>query len=131
MEWFSKIENKERLSFIQYDVDNLYATITEELINKSLDYASNYVEISDDDRRIILQSKKSFLFDKNQPWCKKGDTNFDVGMGSFDGAKTCELVCLFIFHLLTQLNLNQGIYRNSRRKKSVGFLKKTTYQSQL
>ena len=85
---------------------------TEELINKSLDYASNYVEISDEDRRIILQSKKSFLFDKNQPWCKKGDTNFDVGMGSFDGAETCELVGLFMLNQLKQLNLNQGIYRD-------------------
>ena len=35
VEWFTKIEDKERLSFIQYDVDNFYATITEELINKS------------------------------------------------------------------------------------------------
>ena len=29
---------------------------------------------------------------KQQPWQKKGDTTFDVTMGSYDGAETCKLV---------------------------------------
>ena len=29
---------------------------------------------------------------KQQPWLKKVDTKFDVPMGSYDGAETCELV---------------------------------------
>ena len=93
VDWFTKIENKQRCSFIQYDIDNFYASITETLIHKTLDWASNYVHISQEDRRIILHSKKTFLFDKNQPWCKKGQSNCDVGMGSFDGAgaSTCSI----------------------------------------
>jgi hypothetical protein len=112
VDWFTKIENKQRCSFIQYDIDNFYASITETLIHKTLDWASNYVHISQEDRRIILHSKKTFLFDKNQPWCKKGQSNCDVGMGSFDGAETCELVGLYMLNLLKHLNLNQGLYRD-------------------
>ena len=112
IDWFGEIENKQRNSFIQYDVVDFYASITEGLLHNSLDFASNYIYISEEDRRIIMQSKRSFLFDKNVPWSKKGESNFNVGMGSFDGAETCELVGLFMLHQLKQLNLNQGIYRD-------------------
>ena len=103
---------KEGTVFIQYDVCDFYSSITEELINKSLDYASTFVEISESDRNIILQCKKSFLFDKKQPWCKKGENNFDVGMGSYDGAETCELVGLYMLHLLQETGINLGKYRD-------------------
>ena len=33
-------------------------------------------------------------------------------MGSFDGAETCELIGLYMLHLLKVLNLNQGLYRD-------------------
>ena len=112
IDWFGEIENKQRNSFIQYDVVDFYASITEGLLHDSLDFASNYIHISEEDRRIIMQSKRSFLFDKNVPWSKKGESNFNVGMESFDGAETCELVGLFMLHQLKQLNLNQGIYRD-------------------
>ena len=68
VDWFSSLENKERLSFIQYDVDNFYVSISEELINKSLDFASNYVTISLEDRKIILQSKPRPA-SRNMPRC--------------------------------------------------------------
>ena len=63
IKWFINIDNKEGTVFIQYDVCDFYSSITEELINKSLDYASTFVEISESDRNIILQCKKSFLFE--------------------------------------------------------------------
>ena len=46
LNWFSRIDNK--------DIDNLYASISKELIHKSLDFAANYVHTSQDDRNIIL-----------------------------------------------------------------------------
>jgi hypothetical protein len=46
-----------------------------------------------------MQANKSVLFSRNQTWCKKGsDSLFDVTMGSFDGAETCELVGLFLLY---------------------------------
>ena len=89
------------------------------------------MDISHDDRKVILHAKKTFLYDKNIPWTKKGDKNFDVGMGSFDGAETCEIVGLYLLHLLQQLTgLNLGLYRDdglgvcSLRPRQVEQLKK-------
>ena len=39
---------------------------------------------------------KSTLRHKQQPWQKKGDTTFDITMGSYDGAETCDLVGSFL-----------------------------------
>ena len=50
---------------------------------------------------MILHCRKSFLFCEKQPWTKIGPENFDVPMGSYDGAEICELVGLYILHKLT------------------------------
>ena len=61
--------------------------------------------------KIIKHTKQSFLFHKDTPWVKKG-TNFDVSMGSFDGAETCELVGLYMLSKLKETDLNIGLYRD-------------------
>ena len=65
-----------------------------------------------DERNIIIHAKKSTLIHKQQPWQKKGDTTFDVTMGSYDGAETCELVGSFLLSQLQDLNINVGLYRD-------------------
>ena len=48
-----------------------------------------------------------------KPWVKKGNENFDVGMGSYDGAQMCELVGLFLLSQMTHLtNFTPGLYRD-------------------
>jgi len=49
---------------------------------------------------------------KNETWQKKGDTTFDITMGSFDGAESCELVGSFLLSQLQHLNINIGLYRD-------------------
>ena len=112
LSWFKAIQNKNRLSFITYDVCEFYPSITEDLMNNSLDFANNFIEISDDDREIIFQARRSFLFDGNIPWNKKNNAEFDVGMGSFDGAECCDLVGLYMLSQLQHLNINLGKYRD-------------------
>ena len=48
------------------------------------------------------------------PWVKQGNTNFDVTMGSFDGAEVCELVGLFVLEKIksTLNSPNIGLYRD-------------------
>ena len=45
---------------------------------------------------------------------KKNNAHFDVPMGSFDSAEVCELVALYLLHLLKQENLGIecGAYRD-------------------
>ena len=73
-----------------------------------------YVNISRDEKNIIMQSKKSYLYARNKPWVKKGDENFDVGMGAFDSAESCDIVGLYLLDQLSNRikELEVGIYRD-------------------
>ena len=105
-------QNHQRSSFICFDIENFYPSISQDLLNKALDFASNYDNITADERNIIIHAKSSILIHKNQRWQKKGNTTFDVTMGSFDGAETCELVGSFLLSQLQHLNINVGLYRD-------------------
>ena len=70
--------------------------------------------ISPHERDIIIHAKRSLLFSENVPWKKKSSNDrFDVTMGSFDGAETCELVGCYILSRLTEkYGNNIGLYRD-------------------
>ena len=110
--WFKQIQNKKKAKFILFDVEQFYPSITEDLLKKSLDWASNFVNFSTEEKEVIFAARKSVIYVNGVPWSKKGDTVFDVGMGSFDGAEICELVGLFLLSELSELGLNLGIYRD-------------------
>ena len=111
--WFSDLPNKERCNFIKFDIVDFYPSISEELLSKALDWADTFADISEDDRKIIITAKNSLLYSEKQPWKKKEvDNFFDVTMGSFDGAETCELVGLYLLSQLADLNLKTGLYRD-------------------
>ena len=61
---------------------------------------------------MILAARKAFLYLDGEPWTKKGEDIFDVGMGFFDGAEICEMVGLFLLEELQELGINVGIYRD-------------------
>ena len=112
IEWFKAIENKQHHSFICFDIVEFYPSISQDLLNKALDFASAYDNITNDERNIIIHAKNSILIHKQQAWQKKGDTTFDVTMGSYDGAETCELVGSFLLSQLQNLDVNIGLYRD-------------------
>ena len=114
LKWFNSLENKNSLSFICFDVCEFYPSITEKLLSNALDFATKYRRITGHEREIILQAKRSPLFSENCPWEKKSANNlFDVTMGSFDGAETCELVGCYLLSILTKkYGQNIGLYRD-------------------
>ena len=114
LKWFNSLENKERLSFICFDVCEFYPSITKKLLSKALDFASKYRKTSKHERDIILFAKRSLFFSDDCPWEKKSACNqFDVTMGSFDGAETWELVRCYILSLLTEkYGRNIGLYHD-------------------
>ena len=90
-----------------------YPSITEDLLSSALSFASKYDTISDDEKHIILQAKQSTLYNRGSPWSKRdGNSKFDVTMGSFDGAETCELIGLYLLSQLQHLDINIGLYRD-------------------
>ena len=49
----------------------------------------------------IFHARKSLLFDKTSIWVKNDKPDFDVTIGSYDGAEVCQLVGLYLLNLLT------------------------------
>ena len=92
IEWFKAIKNKQHHSFICFDIEGFYPSISQDLLNRALHFTSAYDNITENERNTITHAKHSILMHKQQPWQKKGDTTFDVIMGSYDGAEACELV---------------------------------------
>ena len=115
IEWFKSIKEKNSKHFIKYDIKEFYPSITETLLINALNWASQYTKISQDKIDIILHARKSFLFDNENPWIKRNRTvQFDVPMGSLDGAEICEICGLYILDKITTIiNLeNNGLYRD-------------------
>ena len=110
IKWFNNIKNKNNCTFTQFDIVEFYPSITKELLQKSLQHAVKFANITDYEYNIIMHSRKSLLFTNNELWEKKtGDPDFDVTMGSYDGAELCELVGLYI---LSKLKESYGIETN-------------------
>ena len=115
IEWFLNIKEKERSSFMVFDIESFYPSITERLFNNAIQFAKQITEISDYDMSLINQSRKTLLFNEKIPWVKKeGSEDFDVPMGCFDGAEVCELVGTFILNKLKNVFQNNtfGLYRD-------------------
>ena len=112
LKWFRGQPNKKKLKFIQFDIEAFYPSITPDLLNRALDWAALHTPITADQREIILHSKRSLLYFKDSPWVKQENPDFDVGMGSFDGAETCDLVGLYLLSQLQMPGLDIGLYRD-------------------
>ena len=61
-----------------------------------------------------MHSRRSLLFRRGFNWVKQDGTDFDVTMGSYDGAEVCELVGLYMLHLLSNCfdQKDLGLYRD-------------------
>ena len=72
------------------------------------------MSISANERQTTINSKHSLLFSNGETWEKRNWTsNFDVTMGSFDGAETCELVKCYLLSQLKQIPcIEIGLYKD-------------------
>ena len=93
---------------------DFYPSISIELLNAALEFASDYDNITADEKRIVLHAKKSLLYNSGEAWGKKASSNlFDVTMGSYDGAESCELVGAFLLHKIKEkYGNNFGLHRD-------------------
>ena len=93
---------------------DFYPSISKELLTNDIYLAGTITTI---DKKVIdpiMHSRKSLLFNNNEIWVKKDNPNFDVTMGSFDGAEVCELVGLYLLNILKSEfgGKNIGLYRD-------------------
>ena len=112
--WFKKIESKSSHKFLMFDIKDFYPSIKEGLLIEALEFAKQHVAINSKDRETIFHARKSLLYKEGEPWIKKQSNNFDVTMGSYDGAEVCELIGIFMLSLIgNKYNPNNiGLYRD-------------------
>lgn len=112
--WFQSINNKDRHTFISFDIVDFYPSISETLLDEAIAWGKQFTTISDHDIKVIKHARKSVLFNNGQTWTKRNSgSTFDVTMGSFDGAEICELVGLLALHSLeARFGKNVGLYRD-------------------
>ena len=112
--WFGQLEEKNNLLWLKFDIESFYPSISEELLKKTIDFLKEFDYISDWEEDIIFHSRKSILVGGNETLWQKKDGEFDVTMGSKDGAEVCESVGLYLLHKLSNINQNVsvGLYRD-------------------
>ena len=113
-DWFNGLSDRTNLKFLKFDIVEFYPSIMEKLFSNALKYAKGPINISKDHEAIIWYSRKSLLSNDKSTGVKKQGGDFDVTMGSFDGAEVCELVGLYLLSLLCE-NSNKdqiGLYRD-------------------
>ena len=61
-----------------------------------------------------MNSRKPLSFSNNEIRVEKGNSNFDITIGSFNGAEVCELVGLYLLNILKKESCgkNIGLYRD-------------------
>ena len=89
--------------FMEFDEEKFYPSISRELLQKAINWTWTFVRISNGEINVIMHSWKSLLFDGDNIWIKKhDDPNFKITMASYDATEICELVGLYILHVLRE-----------------------------
>ena len=97
------------------DITEFYPSISEEILGNAILFAQQYINIPEKDLCTIKHCRKSLLYNNNELWKKKNTESYlDLTMGSFDGAKICQLVGIHILPLLSNKLDKQstGLYRD-------------------
>ena len=115
IDWFKSIKDKKSCTFVCFDIVEFYPSISQDLLEKALKWAQQFVQLTEEEVSAINNSRKSLLFNGGKSWMKKTDGGlFDVTMGSYDGAEVCELVGMFTLAQLPDKykKNNVGLYRD-------------------
>lgn len=77
--------------FIKFDIAEFCQSISKKLLSKVLEYAQS---IEERVIKKICHARRSLLFDKGNIFVEKDNREFDIAMGSYDGAEFCKLFSL-------------------------------------
>ena len=68
-------------TFVIFDVEKFYPSISEKLLTDAISYAKSFIDITDEEYSLIMHSRKILLFQNSELWVKKdGNEDFDVPM---------------------------------------------------
>ena len=113
--WFNNLEEKDNLLWLKFDIEAFYPSISEDLLGRTLAFLRQYDHISEVEEEVIYHCRRSLLVGNNRSlWQKKENNDFDVTMGSLDGAEVAESVGLYLLYRLRDVdrNMTVGLYRD-------------------
>ena len=125
IEWYCILKRKDQCSFVVFDIESFYPSISEKLLDKAILFAKSHYNFTPDELEIVLHSRKTLLFWNQSTWVKKhGNEDFDIPMGCYDGTEICELVEIYIQSKLCKLMNKKdfGLYRDD----GLGILRNTS-----
>ena len=67
IEWFKNIRNKSNTSFFVFDIESFYPSISVKFLEDAINFAKTVCNISEQDTLIILQARRTFLFNNGEP----------------------------------------------------------------
>ena len=70
-----------------FDIKDFYPSIKEKLLWEPITFAKRYICITNKDIEAVFHARKFLLYYNHEPWVKKGESNFDVTMGVYDGVE--------------------------------------------
>ena len=97
--WFENIKSKNKCIFMQYDIEEFYPSISEDLLKKALDHARTFVDISSEEEETIMHCRKSLLFSNTDIWIKKRATKILMLLWVALTAQKFASWLGFIFHI--------------------------------
>ena len=66
LDWYANYTGKNKASFVQFDIQNFYPSITSNLLCNSIQFAKEVTTESDNNIHIIMQSRKTLLFNEKK-----------------------------------------------------------------
>ena len=79
IDWFNDIPDKNKCSFLIFNIQELYPSISEELLRNAIQFASENMNINETEKNAIFHCRKSLLYHNKEPWIKNhGNKEFDV-----------------------------------------------------
>ena len=99
---------------IWHDTTEFYPSISEGLLNKSINFAESMTSTDDNIIQVVKHTRESLLFDNRCMDKARWHTFIWCNNGSFDAAEWCEFLGLYILRDISVLNdlNNVGIFRN-------------------
>ena len=58
IEWFKDVKNKQQCTFIVFDIESFYPSISLDLFDRVLIFAKEIIPIADSDLQMMMQSRK-------------------------------------------------------------------------
>ena len=73
LDWYANTTDKNKVSFVQFDAENFYPSITSDLLHNLIKFVKELTTVSDNEIHIIIQSRKTLLFNekKKKTWVKR------------------------------------------------------------